>query len=65
MRVKHHLLGFPRVGHDEHLAAERQPEMRKLDGLHDAIELNMLMAPIELADLAGRKHQWNKGLCDG
>jgi hypothetical protein len=64
MRVEHHLLGFPRVGHDEHLTAERQPEMRNLDGLHDAIELDMLMAPIELADLAWRKYQRNKGLCD-
>src|SRR5208282_3573963 len=62
MRVENHLLGFPRVGDDEHLAAERQPEMRNLDGLHDASQLDMLMAPIELAGFAGRKRQRNKGV---
>ena len=55
VRVEHHLLGLPRIGHDEHLAAERQAEMRDLDGLHDPAELDLLMAPVELADLAGRK----------
>ena len=39
--------------------------MRDLDGLHDASQFDMLMAPIELADLAGRKRQWNEGLRQG
>ncbi len=53
VRIEHHLLGLPGIGHDEHLPAERQAEMRHLDGLHDPTELDMLVAPIELADLAG------------
>ena len=55
-------LGLPRVGRDEHLAAERQAEMRDLDGLHDPAELDVLMAPVELADLAGRERQRHEGL---
>jgi hypothetical protein len=39
--------------------------MRDLDGLHDANEFDMLAASIELADLAGRKSQWNEGLRQG
>jgi hypothetical protein len=62
MGVEHHLLRLSWVGHDEHLTAERQPEMCDLDGLHDASEFNMLMAPIELTDLAGRKRQRHIGL---
>src|ERR1700692_3524833 len=62
VRVENHLLGFPWIGHDEHLAAECQPEMRNLDGLHDAREFDMLMAPIELTDLAWRKRQRHIGL---
>ena len=65
VRVEHHLLGLSRVGHDEHLAAERQPEMRNLDGLHDASELDMFVAPVELADLTGSKRQRNVGLRQG
>ena len=49
------------VGHDEHLPAERQAEMRHLDGLHDPAELDMLMAPIELTDLAGEERQRHVG----
>jgi hypothetical protein len=65
MGVENHLLGFSGGGHDEHLTAACQPEMRNLDGLHDATELDMLVAPIELADLAGRKRQWNESLRQG
>ena len=65
MGVEHHLLGLSRVGDDEHLAAECQPEMRDLDGLHDAREFDMLMAPIELAHLARRKRQRHIGLRQG
>jgi hypothetical protein len=65
VRVEHHLLGFSGVGHDEHLAAECQPEMRDLDGLHNAVELDVLMAPVELTDLAGSKRQRNVGLRQG
>src|ERR1700688_1285275 len=57
MRVEYHLLGLSGVGHDEHLAAECQPEMRDLDRLHDASELDVLMAPVELADFTGSKRQ--------
>ena len=39
--------------------------MRHLDGLHDAGELDVLMAPVELADLARRKRQRNVGLRQG
>ena len=62
MRVEHHLLGFPRIGGNEHLAAECQPEVRDLDGLHDAVDLDMLVAPIELTDLTGRECQRDKGM---
>ena len=62
VRVEHHLLGLPRIGDDEHLAAERQAEMRHLDGLHDPAELDVLMAPVELADLARRERQRHEGL---
>ncbi len=65
MGVEHHLLGLPRIGGDEHLAAESQAEMRDLDGLHDAREFDLLVAPIELADLARRKAQRNKSLRQG
>ena len=65
MRVENHLLGLARVSHHKHLPAESQPEMRDFDGLHDAAELDVLMAPIELAHLAGRKDKRNKGLGDG
>jgi len=37
------------------LAAEGQPEMRDLDGQHEAAEFDLLVDPIELADLAGRE----------
>jgi hypothetical protein len=33
--------------------------------LHDASQLDMLVAPIELADLAGRKRQRNEGVRQG
>ena len=62
VRVEHQLPGSPGIGHDEHLAAECQPEMRDLDGLHDAVEFDMLMAPIELADLARRERQRDKSM---
>ena len=62
MRVEHHLLGFPGISHDEHLSAEGQVEMREFDGLHDAAELDLLVAPVELADLAGCEGQRDKGL---
>ena len=62
MRVEHHLLGLPRIGGEEHLAAECQAEVRDLDGLHDAVDLDMLVAPVELTDLTGREGQWHKGL---
>jgi hypothetical protein len=39
--------------------------MRDLDGLHDASEFDLLVAPIKLADLARRKIQRNKGLRHG
>ncbi len=65
MRIEHHLLGLAGIGHDEHLATERQAEMRDFDGLHDPAELDMLMAPIELADLAGRERQRHIGLHEG
>ena len=65
MGVEHHFLRFPRIGDDEHLAAESQAEMRDLDGLHDASEFDLLVAPIKLADLARRKTQRNKGLRQG
>ena len=65
VRVEHHLLGFARVGHHEHLAAERQAEMRDLDGLHDPAEFDVLVAPVELANLAGRERHRHKGLGQG
>ena len=39
--------------------------MRDLDGLHDAAELDMLMAPVELAHLAGCEGQRDKGVREG
>ena len=57
MRVEHHLLRLSRVGHDEHLAAERQAKIHDLDSLHDSAELDMFISPIERADLARRKSQ--------
>ena len=36
--------------------------MRDLDGLHDPAELDVLMAPVELAVLAGRERQRHEGL---
>ena len=39
--------------------------MRDLDGQHEAAELDLLVAPIGLADLAGRESQWNEGLYEG
>jgi len=39
--------------------------MRDLDGQHDAAEFDLLVAPVELADLAGRESQGNEGLCEG
>ena len=36
--------------------------MRDLDGLHDAAELDMLVAPVELTHLAGREGQQHKGV---
>ena len=62
VRVEDHFLGFPGIGHDEHLSAEGQAEMREFDGLDEAAEFDLLMAPIELADLAGCEGQWDKGL---
>ena len=62
MRVEDHFLGLPGIGHDEHLSAEGQAEMREFDGLDEAAEFDLLVAPIELADLAGDESQWNKGL---
>ena len=38
-------LGFPGIGHDEHLSAEGQAEMREFDGLHDTAEFDLLLAP--------------------
>ena len=60
MRVEHHLLGFPGISHDEHLSAEGQAEMREFDGLNDAAELDLLVAPVELADLPGAKANGTK-----
>ena len=65
MGVEHHLLGFPGVGDDEHLPAVGQAEVGHLDGLHDAVDLDMLVAPVELADLARREHQGHEGVLDG
>jgi hypothetical protein len=65
MRVEHHLLGFSGVGHNKHLAAECQTQMRDLDGLHHACELDMFVAPVELADLPRRKRQRHIGLRQG
>ena len=39
--------------------------MRDLDGLHDAAEFDMLMAPVELTHLAGRESQRDKGVREG
>ena len=65
MGIEHHLLGFPWIGDDEHLTAVGQAEMRHLDGLHHAIDLNVLVAPVELADFTGRECQGNKGFLGG
>ena len=65
VRVEDHFLGFSGIDHDEHLTAEGQAEMRDLDGQHEAAEFDLLVAPIELADLVGRESQWNEGLCEG
>ena len=65
MQVEHHFLLFPQIGDREHLAAESQAHMRDLDGLHDASEFDLLVAPIKLADLARRKIQRNKALGHG
>jgi hypothetical protein len=65
MRVEDHLLGLARIGHHKHLPAEGQPEMRDLDGLHGAADLDMLVAPVELAHLAGRESQRHKGVREG
>ena len=65
VRVKDHFLCLSGIGHNEHLAAEGQSEMRDLDGQHQPADFDLLVAPIEPAALAGRESQWNEGLCEG
>jgi hypothetical protein len=50
-------LGLARVGNNKHLPAVGQTEMRHLDGLVDTINLDVFLAPIELAGVAGGQMQ--------
>ncbi|CAG1012332.1 hypothetical protein BURK2_04494 [Burkholderiales bacterium] len=65
MRIEDHLLRFAGIGRHEHLPAVGQPEVRHLDRLHHAAQLDLFMAPIELAGLAGRERQRHKGFDHG
>ena len=48
----------------KHLAAVRQSKMCHLDGLFDAVNLYLFLAPIKLAGITGGKLQWDKRLFD-
>ena len=43
-------------------AGVSQAEMCQLDGLRRPAQLDHLVAPVELAGLAGREGQWHEGL---
>jgi len=62
VRVEHHFLGLAGVGRHEHLAAVGQAEVRQLDGLRHTAQLDFLVAPVELASLAGRERKRHEGL---
>ena len=60
--IKNHLLRLARIGHNEHLTAVSQPEMRQLDRRRGSAHHDMLVAPVKLRHIAGRKEQRHKGL---
>ena len=63
--IKDHFLGFARIGRHEHLAAVGQPEVCDFHRLWHACDLDLLVTPVELANLAWRKTQWHKSLGRG
>ena len=63
MGIQHHFLGFPGIGHQEHLPTVAKPEMGQLHGLDDASQFHLLVTPVELAGLARGERQRDEGLC--
>jgi hypothetical protein len=61
MRIEHHLLALARIGDEKKCAAVAQSQMRELDHLIDAAELDVLVAEVELVRLARRKGLRDKG----
>ena len=61
--IQHHFLGFPGVGHQEHLPTVAKPEMGQLYGLDDTPQLHLFVTPVKLAGLARGKGQRDEGLC--
>lgn len=64
MGIQHHFLGFPGIGDNEHLSAVSQAEVGHLGGLHDAVDLDLFMAPVELINLAWGEHQGHEGILE-
>jgi len=56
VRIKYHLLAFPRVGHHEHLPAVSQAEVGHLDGLYHPTQFHLFVAP-DCMDAGGRATQ--------
>lgn len=63
MGIQHHFLGFPGVGHQEHLPTVAEPEMGQLYGLDAPPQLHLFVTPVKLAGLARGKGQRDEGLC--
>ena len=61
VRIEHHLLALARISDEEKYAAVAQSQVRELDDLIDAAELDVLVAEVELVRLARRKILWDKG----
>jgi hypothetical protein len=62
VRVEQHLVGLGQVGPHEEGAAVAQLEVRDLELGADAIDLDPVLAPVELECLAGGKLQGNISL---
>ena len=60
--IKHHLLRLARIGHNEHLTAVSQPEMRQFDRRRGSAQHDMLVAPVKLRHITGRREQRHKRL---
>jgi hypothetical protein len=60
--IKHHLLRLAWIGHNKHLTAVSQSEVRQLDRGGGSAQHDMLIAPVKLRHIAGCKEQWHKGL---